>query len=110
MSHTPTTNHFNFLQGGKKPARSIGPSDRRVGRSPAILEGEAMSINKDQVEGRVKEAAGKVQEVAGKAVGSTTQQVKGTANKVAGAAQAKYGDVKNDLKNDLKDSSSKQDR
>ena len=56
-----------------------------------------MGINKDQVEGRVKEAAGKVQEVAGKAVGSTTQQVKGAANKVAGAAQAKYGDVKDDL-------------
>ncbi len=54
-------------------------------------------MNKDQVEGRVKEAAGKVQETAGKAVGSTTQQVKGAAHKVAGAAQAKYGDVKNDL-------------
>ena len=64
-----------------------------------------MGINKDQVEGRVKEAAGKVQEVAGKAVGSTTQQVKGEVNKAAGAAQAKYGDVKNDMKK-----SSKQDR
>ena len=47
-----------------------------------------MGINKDQVEGRAKEAAGKVQEVAGKTVGSTTQQVKGAANKAAGAAQA----------------------
>jgi uncharacterized protein YjbJ (UPF0337 family) len=64
-----------------------------------------MGINKDQVEGRVKEAAGKVQEVAGKTVGSTTQQVKGEVNKAAGAAQAKYGDVKNDIKNN-----SKQDR
>ena len=42
-----------------------------------------MSINKDQVEGRVKEAAGKVQEVAGKAVGSTTQQVNHTRGCVA---------------------------
>jgi uncharacterized protein YjbJ (UPF0337 family) len=57
-----------------------------------------MSINKDQVEGRVKEAAGTVQETAGKAVGNTKQQVKGAVNKVAGAAQAKYGDVKSDLK------------
>lgn len=57
-----------------------------------------MSINKDQVEGRAKEAAGKVQEVAGKAVGNTKQEVKGTINKTAGAAQAKYGDVKSDLK------------
>jgi uncharacterized protein YjbJ (UPF0337 family) len=61
-----------------------------------------MSINKDQVEGRVKEAAGKVQEVAGKAVGNTTQQVKGAINNTAGAAQAKYGDVKSDLKDSQK--------
>jgi uncharacterized protein YjbJ (UPF0337 family) len=61
-----------------------------------------MGINKDQVEGRVKEAAGKVQQVAGKAVGSTTQQVKGEVNKVAGAAQAKYGDVKNDMNKNSK--------
>jgi uncharacterized protein YjbJ (UPF0337 family) len=64
-----------------------------------------MSINKDQVEGRVKEAAGKVQEVAGKTVGSTTQQVKGAVKEAAGAAQAKYGDVKNDM-----NKNSKQDR
>jgi uncharacterized protein YjbJ (UPF0337 family) len=69
----------------------------RVGRTPA-LRGTEMSINKDQVEGRVKEATGKVQEVAGKAVGNTKQEVKGTINKTVGAAQAKYGDVKSDLK------------
>jgi uncharacterized protein YjbJ (UPF0337 family) len=56
-----------------------------------------MGINKDQVEGRVKEAAGKVQEVAGKAVGNTTQQVKGSINKNVGAAQAKFGDLKRDV-------------
>ncbi|MDP9011002.1 MAG: CsbD family protein [Pseudomonadota bacterium] len=59
-------------------------------------------MNKDQVEGRAKEAAGKVQEVAGKAVGSTTQQVKGAMNKAAGTAQAKYGDVKNEMTKDSK--------
>jgi uncharacterized protein YjbJ (UPF0337 family) len=57
-----------------------------------------MSMNKDQVEGRAKEAAGKVQEVAGKVVGSTNQQVKGNINKNVGAAQAKFGDVKKDIK------------
>ena len=35
-----------------------------------------MGINKDQVEGRVKEAAGKVEEAAGKATGSTGTQAK----------------------------------
>jgi uncharacterized protein YjbJ (UPF0337 family) len=67
-----------------------------------IPQETGMGINKDQVEGRVKEAAGKVQEVAGKTVGSTTQQIKGAANKAAGAAQAKYGDVKNDLNKNSK--------
>ncbi len=57
-----------------------------------------MSINKDQVAGRVKEASGKVQETAGKAVGNTQQEIKGAINKTAGAAQAKYGDLKSDLK------------
>ena len=58
-----------------------------------------MSINKDQIEGRAKEAAGKVQEVAGKAVGNRNQQVKGNIKKNIGAAQAKFGDAKRDVKN-----------
>jgi uncharacterized protein YjbJ (UPF0337 family) len=62
-----------------------------------------MGINKDQVEGRTKEAAGKVQEVAGKAVGNTTQQVKGNINKNMGAAQAKFGDAKSHAKDAAKD-------
>jgi uncharacterized protein YjbJ (UPF0337 family) len=64
-----------------------------------------MSINKDQVEGRVKETAGKIQEAAGKAVGSAKQQMKGTINKNVGAAQAKFGDMKSHIKdsNDPKD-------
>jgi uncharacterized protein YjbJ (UPF0337 family) len=57
-----------------------------------------MSINKDQVEGRAKEAAGKVQEVAGKMVGNTKQQLKGNINKNVGAAQAKFGDAKSRVK------------
>jgi uncharacterized protein YjbJ (UPF0337 family) len=57
-----------------------------------------MGINKDQVEGRAKEAAGKVQEVTGKTVGSATQEAKGVLNKTAGAAQAKLGDAKEAVK------------
>ena len=64
-----------------------------------------MSINKDQVEGRVKEAAGKVQETTGKAMGNIGQQVKGNINKNVGAAQAKFGDMKSHAKDsrDAKD-------
>jgi uncharacterized protein YjbJ (UPF0337 family) len=63
-----------------------------------------MGINKDQVEGRVKQAAGKVQEVAGRTVGSTKQEAKGMLNKTAGAAQAKLGDAKETIKDSLRDS------
>ena len=55
-----------------------------------------MGINKDQVEGRIKEASGKIQETAGKAVGSIPQQVRGNIKKNVGAAQAKFGDAKKD--------------
>ncbi len=61
-----------------------------------------MSINKDQVEGRVKEAVGKVQEVAGRTVGNKTQEAKGAINKNVGAAQAKFGDVKSHVKDSSK--------
>jgi uncharacterized protein YjbJ (UPF0337 family) len=62
-----------------------------------------MGINKDQVEGRAKEAAGKVQEVAGKTFGSKTEQAKGIVNKNVGAAQATAGDIKHDLEKASKD-------
>ncbi len=62
-----------------------------------------MGINKDQVDGRVKEAAGKVQEVAGRTVGNPTQELKGKVNKNVGAAQAEFGDAKERFKSDAKD-------
>lgn len=61
-----------------------------------------MGINKDQVDGRVKEAAGKVQEVAGRVAGSPTQEVKGTVKKAVGAAQAGFGDAKEKVKDNAK--------
>jgi uncharacterized protein YjbJ (UPF0337 family) len=89
--------------------RECGPRTITLGVTSrpfaGVIRGVNMSINKDQVEGRVKEAAGKVQEAAGKAVGSTTQQVKGAVNKNVGAAQAKFGDMKSHVKDsrDAKD-------
>jgi uncharacterized protein YjbJ (UPF0337 family) len=69
-----------------------------------------MGINKDQVEGRVKEAAGKVQEAAGHAMGNPTQEVKGTIHKNLGAAQAKVGDVKEKVKDSVKEARKEADR
>jgi len=53
-----------------------------------------MSMNKDQVKGRVKEAKGKIKELAGKLVGNESLEAKGKVQKTLGKAQAKFGDVK----------------
>jgi uncharacterized protein YjbJ (UPF0337 family) len=101
LGEIPTASHFPILQSANPLRIIVFWSDVSAVRR-RIAQEIGMGINKDQVEGRVKEAAGKVQEVAGKTVGSTTQQVKGAANKTAGAAQAKYGDIKNDLNKNSK--------
>ena len=57
-----------------------------------------MATNKDQVEGRVKEAKGSIKELAGKLVGNEKLEAKGAMQKVVGKAQAKFGDVKQKVK------------
>ncbi len=57
-----------------------------------------MTINKDQVKGRVKEVKGKIKELAGNLVGNETLEAKGTVQRLAGEAQAKFGDLKQDVK------------
>ena len=61
-----------------------------------------MSMNKDQVKGRFEEAKGKIKEVAGKFVGNETLEVKGKIQKTLDEAQAKFGDVKQDIKDSKK--------
>jgi uncharacterized protein YjbJ (UPF0337 family) len=63
---------------------------------------QAMGINKDQVEGRVKEAKGTIKEVAGKLVGNESMEAKGKIQKNLGKVQAKFGDVKEDVKDATK--------
>ena len=63
-----------------------------------------MSINKDQVKGRVNEAEGKIKEVAGKLVGNENLEAKGKVQKDLGKAQARFGDVKKDVKDIVKGS------
>lgn len=69
-----------------------------------------MGINKDQVEGRVKEAAGKVQEVTGRVTGNHTQEAKGMINKNLGAAQAKVGDLTEKARGAVKDAQRESER
>lgn len=63
-----------------------------------------MTMNKDQVQGRVKEAKGTIKEVAGQLVGNEKLEAKGAAQKIVGKAQAKFGDVKKDVKDAIKGS------
>jgi uncharacterized protein YjbJ (UPF0337 family) len=69
-----------------------------------------VGINKDQVEGRVKEGVGKAQEVTGRATGSRTQEAKGALKKNVGTAQAKVGDVTEKVKGSVKDAEREADR
>jgi uncharacterized protein YjbJ (UPF0337 family) len=57
-----------------------------------------MTTNRDQVKGRVKEAKGKIKQIAGKLVGNQRLAAKGKAQKILGKAQAKYGDVKQNVR------------
>jgi uncharacterized protein YjbJ (UPF0337 family) len=61
-----------------------------------------MSMNKDQVKGRVKEAGGMIKEAAGKLVGNKKLEEKGKIQKVLGETRAKVGDIKQDAKDAAK--------
>lgn len=58
-------------------------------------------MNKDQVNGAMKDLGGKIQEEAGKLVGSKEQQAKGLVNQVEGKTQEKVGDAKEVIKDAL---------
>ena len=61
-----------------------------------------MSMNKNQVTGRVKEVQGMIKEVAGKLVGNEKLEEKGKVQKIVGEAQAAVGDIKQDVKDAVK--------
>jgi len=50
-------------------------------------------MNKNQIEGSVKNLTGKVQQEVGKATGNTKQQVKGAAKQIDGNVQKGVGDI-----------------
>jgi uncharacterized protein YjbJ (UPF0337 family) len=61
-----------------------------------------MSMNKDQVKGRVEEMKGSIKEATGKVAGDKTLEAKGNIQKNLGKAQEKYGDVKQDVRDSRK--------
>jgi uncharacterized protein YjbJ (UPF0337 family) len=54
-------------------------------------------MNKDQIEGFVKDVAGKVQQKVGEATGNVNRQVKGVARQVEGKVQKGVGNVEQAL-------------
>ncbi|QFY43503.1 CsbD family protein [Candidatus Methylospira mobilis] len=55
-------------------------------------------MNKNQVKGRVEEAAGKVKEVAGRILDDAPMEIDGNIQKNLGKARAGFGDLKEDIK------------
>jgi uncharacterized protein YjbJ (UPF0337 family) len=55
-------------------------------------------MNKDQVKGKLKEAAGETQETMGEVTGNKEQEARGHAKEHEGKAQKKVGDVKEGVK------------
>ena len=53
-------------------------------------------MNRDQVKGRMKEAAGKVEQKAGRAAGSVKHQAKGLMKQGVGKVQKNAGDARDD--------------
>jgi uncharacterized protein YjbJ (UPF0337 family) len=57
-----------------------------------------MTVNKDQVKGRIKVVEGKANEVAGKITGNAKLELKGSVQRALGEAQARFGDVKQKMR------------
>jgi uncharacterized protein YjbJ (UPF0337 family) len=59
-------------------------------------------MNKDQVKGRIDQAAGKIKEEVGDLVGNKKMENEGRVEKNVGQGRAKVGDVKEDVKEVVK--------
>jgi uncharacterized protein YjbJ (UPF0337 family) len=64
-------------------------------------------MNKNQIQGSVKDVAGKVQQKVGEATGNTNQQVKGVAKQIEGKVQKGVGDIEQAVDDSIKRSSGK---
>lgn len=59
-------------------------------------------MNRDQIDGRIKQSGGQLKQFAGKALGNTRLEHEGRVQQATGRAQACYGDIKNGIKNDVR--------
>jgi uncharacterized protein YjbJ (UPF0337 family) len=73
---------------------------RRVVRSYRKPHRKELSMNEDQVKGRIKTAKGDLKVIAGKAVGNRNLIEKGKGERAVGKIQAGYGDLKKKIESD----------
>jgi uncharacterized protein YjbJ (UPF0337 family) len=64
-------------------------------------------MNKNQIEGSVKDVTGKVQQKIGEVTGNANQQVKGVAKQIEGKVQKGVGDVEQAVDDSAKRSGDK---
>ena len=64
-------------------------------------------MNKNQIEGSVKDVAGKIQQKVGQVTGNTNQQVKGVAKQIEGNVQKSVGSVEQAIDESAKKSCDK---
>lgn len=57
-------------------------------------------MNKDQVKGRIKTAKGELKVIAGNAMGNERLAEKGKLEKIVGKAQARFGDIREEVESD----------
>jgi uncharacterized protein YjbJ (UPF0337 family) len=84
----------------RQPLSLLGTARRPF--SGILKQEHLMSINKDQVKGRIEETKGSIKEATGKLVGDETLEAKGNIQKNLGKVQKKLGDIKQVAKDSSK--------
>lgn len=52
-------------------------------------------MNKDQIDGRIKQSGGRVKQFVGKTLGNPRMELEGRIQQATGRVQTRYGDLKN---------------
>jgi uncharacterized protein YjbJ (UPF0337 family) len=82
--------------------RALVVARRRIDSVQPSTSCKGITMNKDQVKGRVEQVKGSVKEATGKVVGNKDLEAEGKIDKATGKVQATYGDLKKDVKDAVK--------
>jgi uncharacterized protein YjbJ (UPF0337 family) len=78
--------------------RGAGDEIKAARRAISGMQTQEIGMNKAQVKGRVEQVKGKIKKLSGTIVGNKKLQQEGRAEELVGKAEAKLGDLKEDLK------------